>query len=700
MVTTAMFTAALIGSVAGGSPTPVHADAGIAVSSITTYTIDEAAAAVHVTMEMTMVNTLPDRRSGKVIEQSYFSGYTVDVPASAEKPAAMASDGTPMKVSRRVEAQSDQYGAVDITFPDRLFYQQSLRFTLSYYIGGMPPRSDNSTRVNPAYISFLAFGVGDPSKVDVVVKAPDAYSVELLGGDTTSTDDGATTTYTAAGITSPSRFTLFVSARNDSLLDSVDHRDKANRLFTVSAWPGDSGWKSFVTEQIDTGIPQLEQLIGQPWPVDNLEIHEAYTPYLHGYDGWFSASQRTIELGELLDAETTLHELSHAWFNENHFAGRWMNEGFAQVYSNKVLAATNQEASTADTPDTAAEGHIALNAWGSPKLDSSADATEDYGYNASFWLATQFADEVGDDKMRAVLGAIIDRRASYQGPGDPITFSGAVDWQRLLDLLDDVGGSTRADDLIIQYVASKPEVEQLRERSTTRAAYAQLTSAGSGWVAPRTVRAAMAVWDFKVATRAIADAQVVLDARAHLDTQVAQLHTSYPTSFKTSYEVAMNDDLNRLATTMSNQSAVADQLISAEANARAEHGLFGRIGLVGTNLGAQLDEAKAAFAAGDLDAAVAEVNRVDASIDGAASLGQRRFGITVLIAVLLVELQLTMLVWMHSRLHRPRVATASSGRPPLPPLPPLPLVGTTTVSAPWAAPSGPVSTAHPPPPAR
>ena len=52
-------------------------------------------------------------------------------------------------------------------------------------------------------------------------------------------------------------------------------------------------WQAFVTTQIEQGVPVLGALLGQPWPIDKtVEVREAYTPYLYGYAGWFSASPR------------------------------------------------------------------------------------------------------------------------------------------------------------------------------------------------------------------------------------------------------------------------------------------------------------------------------------------------------------------------------------------------------------------------
>ncbi len=79
------------------------------------------------------------------------------------------------------------------------------------------------------------------------------------------------------------------------------------------SWPNDPEWEAFAAKTIAQGVPALEALVGQPWPVKGqLKVIEAVTPYLRGYSGWFSPSTNTIEIGERLDAESMLHELAHA----------------------------------------------------------------------------------------------------------------------------------------------------------------------------------------------------------------------------------------------------------------------------------------------------------------------------------------------------------------------------------------------------
>jgi type II secretory pathway pseudopilin PulG len=70
------------------------------------------------------------------------------------------------------------------------------------------------------------------------------------------------------------------------------------------------------------------------------------------------------------------------------------------------------------------------------------------------------------------------------------------------------------------------------------------------------------------------------------------------------------------------------------------HGVFGTIGLIGTDLQAMLDEAREAFAAGDLATAEAKSQQVLDTVEGETTDGLIRVGIAVGVLLLLVGIVL------------------------------------------------------------
>ena len=93
-----------------------------------------------------------------------------------------------------------------------------------------------------------------------------------------------------------------------------------------------------MADRLERGLPELDGLIGLPWPVtSSLLVTEVHTPLLEGYAGIYHPDSAGIEISEDLDDLTILHEASHAWFNGELFDGRWINEGLADTYATKAL---------------------------------------------------------------------------------------------------------------------------------------------------------------------------------------------------------------------------------------------------------------------------------------------------------------------------------------------------------------------------
>ena len=648
---------------------------GLVVTSVTTYTVDPNRGVVHVVAEMTFTNTLPDQREGNYIRRRYFTGFSIAVPVGANDPVASTSRGTPVNVSPRLVSGVDTFYVLDVDFASNLFYQQTARINVSYDITGLDPRDHRPSRVNLAYAAFEAFGIGDAGKVTVKVVVPQGFDVETFGAGVTSTVEGGNRVYTATDIAQPDEFSFFVSARNDGALN-YESVLLGDATFAIRAWPDDPEWAAFVHTQVQDGVPLLETLLGQDWPItDEVEIREAYTPYLYGYAGWFETSVNEIEIDEELDQNVVLHELSHAWFNGDWFDDRWMSEGYAQVYANAATVQLGGEAQEPDEPRRGAAGHVQLASWRSSLSDSGTDAEEAYGYNASYWVVQQLFDEIGEDGMREVLAAVADGTTPYVGENGEaeITAPGAVDWKRLLDLFEEVGGSDEVEALFEDWVLTSSQADLLDERDSARDAYHALADEGGEWAVPDGLREEMEAWQFEDAQALVSTAEEVLAARDDLDTIAADMGQPYPDGFEAGYQAATSDDdLDAVADDIADQIDAAEAVLAAAELEGEDDGFFGNIGLIGTNLPALLDEARVAWGKGDLDTARARAGEVTRTIDKAPDVGRSRAlvvaGIVVGALVLIVGL-----IWIlrrrgrrrrRDRRHRPPLPAAS--RPPAP----------------------------------
>ncbi len=624
-----------------------HADDdGLTFENTTTYTIDAAASVVRVVADLTLTNTLPDQVKGNIINRRYFTGISFPVPSQAVNLAATTPSGRALRTTPRAVPGTDAYLVHDIDFASDLYYRESERVRVTYDITGLPPRSENPSRVNPAYAAFDAFGVGDDGKVTVRVVVPPGFVVDAFGSDAQQTVENGNTVYTATNIPNPDEFDIFISARNDGALTSTEVSTPDGDEFDVRAWPGDAEWQAFVTAQIEDGVPAMAELIGQPWPIDgSVEVRQAYTPYLYGYAGWFSARDKEIEIGEDLEQEVVLHELSHAWFSDDWFGDRWLSEGFAQVYSNKAVAELGGDVVEPTTIDDTDPGRVALNDWGDPNFTDGADEVEAYGYNASYDVVQRIVDEIGDDTMREVFAAIADRTIAYVGDAEPEDVNRSTDWRRFLDLVEELGGSTEARDLIEQYVADESQVTMLEDRDDAREQYAALDEHGDTWAPPFEVRERMNLWSFDEAAERIDEAEAVLTLRDELDDKAEQLGAEYPATFEADYEAADDDALPEVGAAVQEQIDTADAVLAAVAAEAEDDGLFDTIGLWGTDLPADLAVATAAFEEGDHDAARAAAQEVVDTVEQAGSVGTKRalfslgglvlfIGLVVLVVVL------------------------------------------------------------------
>jgi hypothetical protein len=635
-----LLTLALVLPVAAfiGHPSPVDATDGLAVTSTTTFTVDAAAGAVRVRGDFRLTNTLPDQVNGTSISRRYFTAFTVPAPAASANAVATVGAGVPLRVTRRPVADATDYVLYDVAFAADLFYRESIDVVLTYDITGNPPRSDNPIRVNAAYAAFGAFGIGDEGDVTVRVVVPDGFEVDVLGSDTEVSHENGSTVYTATDIADPEQFDLFVSARNDQALHSTQVTTAAGEAFDVRSWPGDSEWEQFVGDLIRSGVPSLAMLVGRPWPIDDrLEVRQAYTPYLFGYAGWFSASQREIEVGEKLDADVVLHELSHAWFSDTWFSNRWINEGFAQVYAGKVV---EQQGGTPTPPtpiDPADPGVVALNDWGDPDFTNGADAREPYGYNAAQIVVQQIVDEVGDERMREVFAAVDDRTIAYVGDVAPEVVDTTTDWRRFLDLVDEVGGATSAESLVEQYVVNPEQADLLAARTEARADFATLTADGGEWAPPVGVRLQMGEWEFDRAGDLIAASNDVLALRDTLDARSTAVGVDYPDTFEFAYESA-DTDIASVGDLIQAQIAATELTADAMAAQAKDAGVFETIGLWGTDVAALIDDARAALAIGDVATARVNAQHASDTLEDAGSVGLEHAAMALGALVLIASL--------------------------------------------------------------
>lgn len=654
----------VVPAVIGLSPVaPVAAANGLRIENTTTYTIDPVSGLVKAQVDLVLTNTVPDKREGNVISRAFFTGFTLPVPVGASNGVAVTSTGRGLTLTPELVADFEGYYLFNIDFASRLFYQQTTRITVTYDLLGQPPRDPNPSRVNPAYAAFTAYGVGDPGRVTVRVVVPSTFIVDKFGDDVAVSTEGLNTVYTAAAIESPDEFNVFISARDDSALASSEVT-LAGHEFDIRYWPGDEAWREFVDEQVSEGLPALEELIGTPWPrTERFEIRQANSPYFYGYAGWFSGADNEIEMGEDLDQETMLHELSHAWFNSQLADSRWLNEGLAQAYSNRAIDALGGSAGSPETPARSDAGFVILDEWGRVDIEDVADEQEDYGYNASWYVIDALVDEIGEDKMRGVLSGLKDDTGTYPGEEDVDDLTFAVDpWQQLLDLSENAGGSEEIEELLTEWVLTADQTDLLDERTAARDAFAALDSEGGEWDVPVGVRNEMAEWDFDDATELVDEAGDVLTIRDKMVTLSDELDVQVPGDFEPAYQ-KVEDDFTEVVADLNDQIDALETVKGGLADEAEEPPFVERVGLIGTDLDTPLAEAREALGRGDTDTARSRVAEVLQVLADADEVGKGRIIRTVAGVVGGLLVLFLLIFGLRRRRRRKRRAAESASHP-------------------------------------
>jgi hypothetical protein len=673
---------------------------GLLVEASTTFTVDLAASVIRVDYVATLTNQVPDRVTQSYIEEYYFHAYSAPILTGATNVVARTVGGGGLGV--QVEPGTGGFvptAVVDLS-PD-LYYGRTQTIQVTYDLPTQPLRSGALVQVNPAFATFPAFTAADPGLGAVTVVVPDHLEVEVVGAEMElSTADGAAV-YTSTGIADPATWFASIIARDDAALVErlVYFEDRGIRL---QGWPGDPEWLDFTSDLAERGLPALKEAIGHTWKATGqLDIVETSAPYVYGYAGWYEHSSSLIEVGDALDAHVTLHEMAHAWFNGEMFESRWVNEAMADEFAALAMVELGLERPLPEDVVPGAAGALRLNDWANPGFDApEAEEQEAYGYNTSWWVGHALVEEIGTDGVSRVIQAAADHQAPYPAETDTSTLTGIADWRTLLDLLEDVGGSTEAEQIFRDLVVSDVDLALLDERDVARDAYENLLEAGAGWAPPAALRTAMADWAFDDATAMVPEVTALLERRDAVATDLATIDEVVPTAVQEDFEGS--PDLAALDDVMDDVDAAADALVEAVTDL-ADANPLAKVGLLFGDVDEDLDAARDALTAGSY-ARAADVAEGASDDVGAAT----RVGALTLVGLLTVLL----VVGLGVRMLRRRRRTPPFGPTPDPTtaerLDPTPVLAGASVAssgstafpvspAPLPLPAPPLPTTPPPP---
>ncbi|HEY4227417.1 MAG TPA: hypothetical protein VGM49_03695, partial [Candidatus Limnocylindrales bacterium] len=592
------------------SPLRIQAD--------TVYTLDPAAGRVHVEIDFKVTDLKPN--SAQFIYFYHDLSFALQPEATSVKASGSASSVSTTKRTYFIEAV--------VHLRSNLYYRQTASFTVRYDMVGGAPRSDSAIRVGKAFATFGVWSWGDVGRSTVEVNTPSGY-VDTVDGDPMQAGTGSGGPDLTATPKDPNTFFAIVSSENSAAYSSTRISLPGNVEIVVKAWPEDKAWDTSVGSALRKAMPELEKLIGLPWPVaHDLAVQERYTPSLEGYAGFFLTDAQRIDVTEDLDPVVIVHEASHAWFNETIFAERWLYEGLAEEYAWRAQTDVGGDAGPGpERPDPKDPGHLTLVGWTFPEVirDQTTDDRERYGYGAAFYVVDEMVKAAGVDQMRTAFAAAKARQTAYLGSGPPETTTMPNDWRHLLDLIEpiDKPDSAAIDAALRDFAISPTDARGLDNRGPARKQYRDLLAAGAGWLPPLYVRKQMDSWTFVGAGKAMDAATTVLALRDQVTAAAVALGLEPDGSLRTAYEGTTTGfaDATKLA---NDQLAALAAIADAKAKVDVPPDFVTKLGLGDDSPQTHLVAARAAFEAGKLDDAVSAAQAAVTLLAGAPATGQQR----------------------------------------------------------------------------
>ncbi len=520
----------LAGTTTGGQVAAQDAGNGLEERSVNSFRFDPGLGVVRVTIDVDLRNTTTDRVEGDVVSRTFFDNYSVAVPFGAENIVAIR-DGTALDGTLVSDPEFPAFSSYRFALGTELFSGQSTTLRVTYDHLGAPPRNPVPWRINEAYAGFVAFGLGDEGLITLQISQPVGFELDeftdLSGFDVSEPDEFGTVVHTRSGLNDDTRITVGM-ANDDRLVSRPLDVDGVD--LELRSWPDDLEWAEFAAARVEAGIPALEELIGTDWPVDgSFDVRQSVEPNLRGYAGWFDAQSNEIAVGEALDADTIYHELSHGWFNRRLSAERWFTEGLAQVYAAELVSRDGDEARTPSEPDAGDPAARPLTDWAALDRDRTADserAVEEFGYAASFWVVDTLVDEIGFDRTAEVIATLQSGTSPYGGADD--VERPDADWKRTYDALVEVGGSIVAGDVFRAHVVPVSDATSIERRDRAAVDVAALTERSSPWDLPVGVRNRLERWEIDDVIDGLLAADLVLEQRSQLESLEASTGLDEP----------------------------------------------------------------------------------------------------------------------------------------------------------------------------
>ena len=598
-----------------------------------TYLVQPAKRTIAVSVQVTFVNTTPDP-AGKF---SVFATVPLALQDGAKSPVATDSKGK-LKVALARDKETDvNVATVSLRAPLR--YNKSTTFTLTYALpdGGVP-----SLRVRASAIVFPAWSFG--TKGEVRIDVPSTYEVVADGDVLTASHSGDTTVLQSGAIAQPASWLARVTATRPSafvtLSRSVPLKGVSADL-QVRTWQDDPGWGGRTLDLVAGALPRLEAATGVPYShAGPLVVTESAAVAPAGIGEPPPESDEAIQVIFDEPPFTALHELAHVWIGPELAADRWIREGLASYYAEKVASGLKVKLPY----DPAAQrtklkaNAFALSGWA---LDEPPDRDR-FAYAASWALMDEIAGSAGPEAISEVLQRAAAGIDAYEtvpsgAAAQPLAHAPVpLDSRGFLDQLEQVSGKPPAE-LSAPSILSANDIALLPKRAQARTAFEQLVVAAGDWGTPAPIRQRLGAWDFDGAMPLIAEASTWLTERDALVARVEAAGMTAPRRLQDRYAESGGGPAANME--LEAEGVVASSYVTALERANRARSLIERIGLLGgPEPSAQLAGANALFAAGDLTGAADATAQAQRSLDEAATAGGQRIASALIVLVAVVAL--------------------------------------------------------------
>ncbi len=624
-----------------GAPSRVDAaQSDLQFTSSSSWTADPAARRVHVQAVVTAISHTASS-GGRLY---YYDQIQLTLPPFSGGFAAISVHGQKLPVT--VAAATASGVVISVGFGQRLYSGQSSSFTLRFDLVDSGGSTDRDFRINDNVVSFPVWAFGSPntSGSSVSVSFPSGFTAQEEFGGLTETSSGSGKVTFSSGIVADS---TEVSAWFTAV-KPVPPGDFKMRSVTIGSlavelkyWVDDVGWADQVEQVMRAGYPALRTMIGLGDPANEAFIvEEASTQEIGGYSGAYDARNGHVLVSYFADPFVILHEAAHMWFNSNLLGDRWAQEGFASYYAQQVVDRLGYPDHAPGLTARMRQNAVPLNDWATASQPNSP--INAYLYGASLAVASQVATDAGNGGMAVVWSAIRSNMAAFQpANGDQTESStGATDWRRLLDLLEQRTGHSFTS-VWHDWIVDPSQESLLLQRDAAIAGYDAAQKVAGTWNLPPQIRRALDAWQFGQAIAFVGEARDILAHRDQIATRSRDEQTTPPATLRTAFESLPIGAAGDEATS---ELAVLNELSDAR-QAQTNAGEAARaVGLLGADPEADLNSARQAFAKGDLSHAISLAAKARAAWENADSTAQVRIfgGLLALAGGLLLVL---VIVW-------------------------------------------------------